>query len=121
MLYKTKFWAILFAVIFLLGLGLFLWLWNSGAAGDSAVARVWLDGELVREIDLNSVVIPYEFDVTTELGTNRVRVERGGIQVVSADCPDQVCVRMGEISGAFQTIACVPHKLVIDVLTEGGV
>lgn len=107
----------MFSCVFALGLGLFLILWNNGSAG-GAVARIWLDGEITEEIDLNAVVTPYEFDVTSDLGTNRIRVEHGSISVVSADCPDQTCVHMGSISGSFSTIACVPHKLVIDILTE---
>ena len=117
MIRKTKFWVILFACLFVLFAGTFYLLWNSGKTG-AVTARIWLNGEIVEEIDLNTVVIPREFDITTELGTNRVRVEHDGISVVSADCPDQTCVHMGKISGAFQTIACVPHELVIDILTE---
>ena len=117
MIRKTKFWVILFACIFLLGAGGFFLLRSAGGTG-SATARVWLDGEIIREIDLGSVVIPSEFDITTELGTNRVRVEHGSIQVVSADCPDQVCVDMGPISGGYVPIACVPHELVIDIVSE---
>ena len=119
MVHKTKFWVILFALIFALGLGGFLLLWNLGGTG-AATARIWLDGELYEEIELSAVVLPREFDITTELGTNRVRVERGAISVVSADCPDQTCVRMGRISGEMQTIACIPHRLVIDIVTEAG-
>ena len=92
---------------------------TSGGSG-AATARIWLDGELYEEIELSAVVLPREFDITTELGTNRVRVERGAISVVSADCPDQTCVRMGRISGEMQTIACIPHRLVIDIVTEAG-
>lgn len=119
MLYKTKFWVILFAVIFVLAAGAFYLLWNAGAAG-KVTARLWQDGEIVREIELSTVVVPEEFDFTTELGTNRIRVEHGGIRVVSADCPDQTCVHMGLINGPYQTIACIPHDLVIDIVTEDG-
>ena len=117
MVRKTKFWVILFSALFVLSLGAFLILW--GVRGTGAVtARIWLDEEIIEEINLPAVAVPYEFDVATELGTNRVRVEHGGISVVSADCPDQTCVRMGRISGSFQTIACIPHRLVIDIVTE---
>ena len=119
MAHKTKFWAILFAAVFALSAGAFIILWNSGASG-RVTARLWLDGEIVEEIELGAVVLPREFDFTTELGTNRIRVERGSIRVVSADCPDQTCVRMGAIDGPMQTIACVPHRLVIDIVTEDG-
>ena len=69
MVRKTKFWAIMFSVVFVIGLAAFLWLRSSGKA-EGAVARIWLDGELYEEIELDAVVMPYEFDVTTELGTN---------------------------------------------------
>lgn len=106
----------MFSAVFVLGVAAFLLLRSSGATS-GAVARVWLHGELIHEIELDTVVVPYEFDVTSELGTNRVRVEHGSIAVVSADCPDQVCVHQGAISGGYVPIACVPHELVIDILS----
>lgn len=117
MVHKTKFWVILFSCVFLLGLGAFLLVRSLGGAG-TVTARIWLHGEIIEEIDLATVVTPREFDITTELGTNRVRVEHGSIAVVSADCPDQVCVRQGAISGGLVPIACVPHELVIDIISE---
>ena len=117
MIRKTKFWVILFACIFLLGAGGFFLLRSAGSA-EGAVARIWLDGEITQEIRLSAFVIPDGFGRPTELGTNRVRVEHGSIQVVSADCPDQVCVDMGPISGGYVPIACVPHELVIDIISE---
>ena len=117
MVHKTKFWVILFAAIFVLGAAGFALLWNAGGAG-GATARIWLDGEIIEEINLSAVAVPREFDVATELGTNRVRVAPGSISVVSADCPDQTCVHMGAISGGLQTIACIPHRLVIDIVSE---
>lgn len=116
MICKTKFWVILFSAVFVIGIAAFFLLRSAGA-GQGATARIWLNGEIVQEIDLGSVVVPYEFDITTDLGTNRVRVEHGSIAVVSADCPDQVCVRQGAISGGYIPIACVPHELVIDILS----
>ena len=94
MIHKTKFWVILFSAVAVIGAAAFFLLRSMGAA-EGVVARVWLHGEIIEEIELDTVAVPYEFDVTSELGTNRVRVEHGSIQVVSADCPDQVCVRQG--------------------------
>ncbi len=118
MIHKTKFWVILFSVVFVLGAAAFLLLRSSGAT-DGAVARIWLHGEIIEEIELDTVAVPYEFDITTDLGTNCIRVEHGSIQVVSADCPDQICVHQGAITGGYVPIACVPHELVIDILNPG--
>lgn len=33
-----------------------------------------------------------------------------------ANCPDGYCEEQGKISGHTQTIVCLPHKLVVEVL-----
>ena len=43
----------------------------------------------------------------------------GGIRVSFADCPDQICVDQGWLSGGRIPIVCLPHRLVIE-LVEGG-
>ena len=42
----------------------------------------------------------------------------GAISVTAADCPDRVCLSQGRISQSGMPIACVPHRLVIQI--EGG-
>ena len=106
---KTKFWIVLFSALFILGVGAFLLL--RGTDTGSRVARISLDGELYEEIDLNAVALPYDIRIETELGYNIVHVEHGAISVTEADCPDQVCVRQGKISGSLIPIACLPHRL----------
>jgi hypothetical protein len=113
MVKKTWFWCSLFAALFLLGGGSFLLL--RGLAGGGHVAAVYLDGECIRRIDLDAVVLPYEFDVESEWGYNVIRVERGGIAVVEADCPDQICVHQGTIDNGAVPIVCMPHRLVIQI------
>ncbi len=47
----------------------------------------------------------------------------GGIRVVSADCPDQICVNSGVIYQAESFIACVPNGFLISIHaadTTGG-
>lgn len=50
-----------------------------------------------------------------QLGYNRVRTEGGFVFVEEADCPDKICVREGKIRYAGESIACLPHKLIITV------
>ena len=35
-----------------------------------------------------------------------------------ADCPDGYCKEQGRISGQKQTIVCLPHKLVVEVIRQ---
>jgi len=109
---KNAVWITIFVVLAVCGALLFFLL---GQGVGAVSAQVYLDGELLRSIDLSAVAAPYEFDVESELGTNTVRVENGAIAVISADCPDQVCVRQGFVSDDAIPIVCLPHRLVIQL------
>ena len=97
---KNFLWALLFAVIVLGGVLLYLHL----GKGEGTVAVVSVEA--------------YEFEVTTPYGNNTVRVEPGAICVTHADCPDQICVFQGRLTGSGIPIICMPHRLVIEI--EGG-
>jgi hypothetical protein len=119
MLRKSRFWAVLFASLFLMGGGGFLLLRGAGHAGH--VACVYVDGELERRIDLDAVAVPYDFVVETKWGHNTVHVEQGSVRVSEADCPDQICVHQGKITGDdLLPIVCVPHRVVIEIEEAGG-
>lgn len=51
-------------------------------------------------------------------GYNIVVIQAGKVRVSEADCPDQTCVRMGPTDQTAQTIACLPHKLIVKVLVQ---
>ena len=58
-------------------------------------------------------------EIQTAKGMNILEIKNGMAYVTEADCPDQVCIRMGKISKTGENIVCLPHKLVIQV--EGDV
>lgn len=114
MLKKSWFWAVLFAALFVLGGGAYILLRGTGHPGRTAC--IYVDGELARRIDLGAVALPYDFVVETKWGYNTVHVERGGVRVSEADCPDQICVLQGKITGDdLLPIVCLPHRLVIEI------
>lgn len=86
--------------------------------GEGTVAVVSVNGEQWERIDLSKVRRAYDLDITTEYGHNIVHVEPGAISVTEADCPDQVCVHQGRLTGSGIPIICMPHRLVIEI--EGG-
>lgn len=47
---------------------------------------------------------------------NRIRIEDGKAYMEEVNCPDGYCEEQGKISGHTQTIVCLPHKLVVEVL-----
>ena len=110
---KTKTWIAVFAGLLVICLGLSLWIFLKPTG--KTIANVYMDGECIRSVDLSAVTEPYTFTVTSHRGTNVVKVEKGRIRVIEADCPDKVCVRSGWISDSAAPVCCLPHKLVIRI------
>lgn len=82
-------------------------------AGELAVQ---VKGRTVRTISLNGPlhrVILREVGMTLEVGQGKARV-------LKSDCPEQICVNTGWISGAGQTIVCVPNRTVFRLLGKEG-
>ena len=51
---------------------------------------------------------------------NRIRIQDGAAYMEEANCPDGYCEEQGKINGRTQTIVCLPHKLVVEVLDADG-
>ena len=96
------------------------WLLLRDGDTDAPTARILRDGVLLEEIDLDQVDEPRSLVLEDESGSNTVQVERGRIRISAADCPDQVCVKQGWISGGAVPIICLPHRLTIEIVDGGG-
>lgn len=77
------------------------------------------NGKIIKEIDLNAVTDPYEFEIKTSDGhSNTIRVEQGKIAIIDADCADKICVNTGYISDGVIPIVCLPHRLSITIVDK---
>ena len=52
----------------------------------------------------------------TKYGHNTLVIEGGKAHIEEADCPDHYCEQQGEISKTGETLVCLPHKLVAEVV-----
>ena len=57
-------------------------------------------------------------DSSTWFEGNTVQAERGRIRMLSADCPDGLCVGMGWSSSPAKPIVCLPNR--VTIIIEGG-
>lgn len=55
------------------------------------------------------------FDIINEYGINTIVIHNGQVEIIAADCRDQICVNHAPISTTDDTIVCLPHKLVIEI------
>ena len=103
---------ILIVCILLLAGAAFLWIQMSSGAGEHAVVRI--DGLESAEYPLNE-----DIEITIEGydgGKNVLKIEDGYVSVTEADCPDKLCVKQGEIFRSGETVVCLPHRVVIEIM-----
>ena len=63
---------------------------------------------------------PLDVDTTYEIegaggGRNLLVIEGGQAYLSDASCPDLLCVHMGKISRAGQSIICLPNKVTVEI------
>lgn len=110
---KTKTWIIGIAALLLLSTAaLFL---AGGVRITGAVAKIYVDGQCVRSIDLNQVTKRETITIPGKSGYNTICVEQGRIRIIEADCPDQICVNSEWLTDSARPIVCLPHRLVIQL------
>ena len=112
---KTKplgFWMVLLAVLVAVALvGMILVRGNRHTGG---AVQVTQNGEVVG-------LYPLDEDQTLRFdsdngGYNIVEISGGTVRVSQASCPDQVCVHKGATDQTNDPIACLPNKLVVQVV-----
>lgn len=105
---KGKFWtgmALLLGAAFLVT--------ACGAASAPRVAEIVQDGAVIRRVDLDAVTETEDMTVPYGEHSNTIRIAPGEIRMLSADCPDQICVKSGKLVEGGLPIVCLPHRLVI--------
>ena len=107
----NRIWIIVFSAVALLCLA--IWLFISNAFSQSMIVGIYKDGSLVEKIDLNSVTGEREITLSGDFGDNVILVSNGRIEMKSADCPDKLCVKHGELKSSSSPIVCLPNKVVI--------
>ncbi|MDN6070066.1 MAG: NusG domain II-containing protein [Lactococcus plantarum] len=80
------------------------------------VAQLRVNNKLIKEFKLSEDQV-FTYVDKLDGDRNKIAVRDGQIAIVDANCADQICVRKGFIGKAGQTIVCLPHRLVIEIMT----
>jgi len=86
--------------------------------GSHHIAEIKQDGKVIRTVDLDKIDTAEEIKITYNGGYNIIRIEKGRIRIIDADCPGKLCVKTGWITESGQSVICLPHKLIIKI--QGG-
>ncbi len=107
--------GIVYAVLVLLCAALFLLPLLQNRSG-ALIAELIVDGETVEEVALSALSEP----VVREVRGCKIIFARSSVHFAQADCPDQLCVKTGEIRLPGESIACVPNRVVVTLRQTGA-
>ena len=81
--------------------------------GKGAEAIVTVDGEVYGRYALDE---PQEIPIVIDgVTANVLAIEDQKADMVSASCPDKLCVQQKAIAKTNETIVCLPHKVVVTI------
>lgn len=95
-------------------LALLIMKFTDGKQGEYVVIRQ--DGEIYDTYRLDEKQV---IEIKADEGYNRICISGQKAYMEEADCPDGYCMRQNEISKEKETIVCLPHKLVVEIVQTG--
>ena len=112
----------LLAALILAGAVLTVWIYSPfRSSGDAAS-----NPDLVLEIRQNGMTTQmlsleqsdYSQTITSDSGGhNTFTINNGVVEMTDADCGDHTCINTGKIEKAGESIVCLPHRLVLQIVT----
>lgn len=106
---------LLFLGILLLALLLFLG-YQLFFQKPGASVKITVDGKLTKILPLNENTT-YRI-VSDNNHINILEIKDGFASVTNADCPDKLCVHQKKINKKGETLVCLPHKVIISVISS---
>jgi len=107
-----------FLILLYISLSLIL-MYNIVSSQNSTVDETYviakLDGEIIFEESLpvdSKKTIP----IKTKHGINVIEINAYDVNIIEADCPDQLCVYQRIISKPGQILVCLPNHLTIEII-----
>lgn len=77
------------------------------------------NGEEVRRIDLSNVNQEEKIVIDNEYGENHILISKKGVSVIYSDCLQKIEMTDEPIYKPGQSLVCLPHRLVIEIVGEG--
>jgi hypothetical protein len=101
----------LYIIILVIGLVSTYYIASLGTPGSSV--RITVDGELYGTYPLsvdNTIVI------NQDEAQNIIVISGGKVSMADSNCPNKTCVNHSPIGNAGETIVCLPHKVLIEII-----
>jgi len=92
------------------------WLDSEPSQTGNLYAKITVDGELYRMVELTEE--EQEIRIESKYGFNVLKVFNRGAIMVDADCPDKLCLTFGFVDRVGQSIVCLPHRVLVEIVSN---
>lgn len=111
----TKGDKLLIVLVIILSFSSLLYIRYQALSTNEKYISVQVAGEEIKRIILDPKLTGHTIPIETQYGYNLIELGDNKVRVIEADCPDEIDVKQGYISGIGETIVCLPNKLVIEI------
>ena len=80
--------------------------------GEASTVKISVDGKVYGKYSINKDEI---IDIKTSKGRNVINIHNGYVEMEEADCPDKLAPHLHRL---MQTIVCLPHKVVVEIIKQ---
>lgn len=111
-----KYIADILIITIILIVSLFWIIYNKSGYRDDADSKeinVYVDGDLygTYRIDIDDTI-----DIDSEYGHNTLSVKDNKVCMTDSDCDNNSCINMGAISHSYESIICIPNRVVVEII-----
>jgi hypothetical protein len=115
----TKWDVLILAVLVLIGISITVWIYFPNAAADSSsvlLLEIRQNGKLQKTLPLSE---DYEETIAAADGqSNTFIIKDKTVFMENANCGDHTCIQTGNIQHAGESIVCLPHRLVLQIVSS---
>lgn len=86
-----------------------------GITSNEKIAKITVDGEIYREINLSRNRDEYVLDIHRGDKAAHIKISGDKIGFIDHECPDGICENAGMIGTSLQTAVCLPLKVSITI------
>ena len=97
-----------------------LLIFNISSSKDNMKVAIYSSDELVYEINIDDITTDIVVDINGKVSIMQVLITKEGVEVLTSDCHDHICINQGKITKTGQTISCLPNEVYITITSNEG-
>lgn len=112
---KKKDWILLGSLLVIIVVGLVAYRFFSPSVEKKGEVIVKVAG---KEVGRYNLYQDAKIEIPAQYGTSVLEIKDGNAEMITAGCPDQICVHQGKIHFHGEMIICIPNEMIVEIKGE---